>query len=206
MGKFIDRRFYSEDTLCSTIATVRSRSLHIRIYNIKRKSVCFCMSVKCNRLMSAQTYSCRTVLSICTCIRQRMYIDRSDNTVLIRTCTYCDLHLMTRRRTDHGLISGEDHLGRTSCFPCYDRRINFTDRSLLCAETSADPWLDDTYFRSRDVQCSSHDSSYMERNLSGRQYDQSAEMIHITGCTECLHHGLLIGFCMIRAFYCVFTF
>ena len=163
------------------------------------------MSVKCNRLVSAQTYSCRTVLSICACIGQRMYIDRSDNTVLICTCTYCDLHFMTWRRTDHGLISGEDHLRWATCFPCHDRRINFTNRSLLRTETATDPWFDDTYFGSRDIQGSSHDSSHMERYLSRRQYDQSAEMIHIAGCTECLHHGLLVGFCMISAFYCVFT-
>ena len=135
-----------------------------------------------------------------------MHINRSDDTILICTCTYRNLHLMARRRTDHGFISGKNHLGRTSGFPGNNRRINLTDRSLFRTKATANPRFDHTDFGSRNIQCSSHDSSHMERNLRGRQHDQSAKMIHVTGCTERFHHSLLICLCVISTLYRVFTF
>ena len=75
----------------------------------------------------------------------------------INTINYLELN--------HGFISGEDHLGRAACFPGHDRRIDLTDRGLLCTKAATDPWLDHTYFGSRNVQCPSNDPSHMEWDL-----------------------------------------
>ena len=205
MCQLIYCRFHCKNTLSCTITTIGTCSLHICIDNIKSKPVGFCMSVKSDWFMTAESYCCRTVFSVCPSVGQSIKINCLDDTIFICTCAYCDLHLMARWRADHGLISGEDHLGRAACFPGHDRRIDLTDRGLLCTKAATDPWLDHTYFGSRNVQCPSNDPSHMEWDLCWGQNDQSAEMIHIASCAESLHHSLLVCSCMISALYSIFT-
>ena len=126
--QFIYSRFYRKNTLGSTISTICSGCLYIGIDYIKSKTVCFCMSVKCNGFMSAQSYCCRTVFAISPCIGQCININCLDDSIFICSCTYCDLHLMTWSRTDHGFISGIDHFGWTSGLPGNNCRIYLTYR------------------------------------------------------------------------------
>ena len=113
---------------------------------------------------------------------------------------------MTRRRRDHGFLSGKNDLGRTPGNPCYQCRENLTDRRLFCTKAPADTRLDHTNFGRRNVQRISYDPSDMERDLSGRNHRQSLKMVHITVGTEGLHHGLLICLCVVNLIYCIRTF
>ena len=146
------------------------------------------------------------MLTVGTGVGQSMHIYGLDNTILICSHTDCDLHLMAWRRTDHGFVSGENDLGRTACLPGYNSRINITDGGLLCSKASSDSGLDHTHLRCRNIQCPAHDPAHMEGNLSRRKNCKSAKMIHVAGCAEGLHHSLLVCFCMIGLFYCIFTF
>ena len=113
---------------------------------------------------------------------------------------------MTRRRRDHGFLSGKNDLGRTPGNPCYQCRENLTDRRLFCTKAPADTRLDHTNFGRRNVQRISYDPSDMERDLGGRNHRQSLKMVHITVGTEGLHHGLLICLCVVNLVYCIRTF
>ena len=206
MSQLIYCRFNSKNSLRCTISTISPCCLHIRINNIKCKTISFCVSVKANWFVSAQSHCSRTVFTISPRIRQRIDINCSNDTIFICTCTHGNFHFMAWWGADHRFIPGKDHLGRTTGLPCNNCRINFTDGSLFCSKSSTNSWFDNTHFGGRNIQCSSNNSSYVERNLRRRKYDQSSKMIHITGCTEGFHHSLLVRSGMISMFYCVFAF
>ena len=86
------------------------------------------------------------MLSIGTGVGKGIKIDGLYNTVFVRTHTDMDLHLMTRRRCDHGFLSGKNDLGRTSGNPGYQCRKNLTDRGLFCTKAPSDTRLDHTDF------------------------------------------------------------
>ena len=164
------------------------------------------MTIQRNGFMAGKSYGCRPMLSIGTGVGKSIKIDCLYNTVFVCTHTDMDFHLMTRRRRDHGFLSGKNDLGRTPGNPCYQCRENLTDRRLFCTKAASDTRLDHTNFRRRNVQRISYDPSDMKRDLSGRNHRQSLKMVHITVGTEGLHHGLLICLCVVNLIYCIRTF
>ncbi len=96
------------------------------------------MAVKSNGLMSGKANGCRTVLSVGSCVGKRIYIQSLHNSVLVRSRTDSDLHLMPRRGADHGFVAGIHNLGGTAGQPGHNGRINLAHRRLLRSKTASD--------------------------------------------------------------------
>ena len=117
--------------------------------------------------MAGQTYGSRAMLTECSGIGQCVQINGLKNSIFIRTQTHMYFHLVTRGRSDLGFIAGVDQLGRFSCLPGYQRRVNLRNHRLLCTKSAADPRLEHTDLRLRDIQRVSYDTAHMERDLRG---------------------------------------
>ena len=171
----------------------------VRVDYIIRKPERLRLAVKGDRLVSGQSNCSRPVFSVGSCIGERIQVYGFDMPFLICPQTHMHLHLMSRGRCDHGFLSGKYDLGRFSCLPCHNCRINLRHCRLLRTEPSADPGFDHSDLMLRDIQGISQDPAHMERHLSRRYHIQSSIGVHICKCTECLHHSLLIRLCVIDA-------
>ena len=205
MRQLIYSRLYCIYTLCSAIAAVCTCCLNIGVYNFIIKVVGLKIPIQCNGLMPRQTHSCRAVISICACIGKGFHLNSLYNTILIRSNLYMDLHLMTGRGTDQGLVAAVNDLGGTAGQPGNNCRVNLANLCLLGTKAASDTRLDHTNLRGWNSKGISKDSSKMERNLCRGYHIQSSKMILGTVSTEGFHHTLLVCLCMVNLIYRIFA-
>lgn len=80
-------------------------------------------------------------------------------------------HFMTRRRSNLGLITGVNELGRFSGLPGNQCRINFGYHSLFCAKAAADSRLD------QKVVGFAAESQDLEDSVRGKLVSKKADMV-----------------------------
>ena len=159
--------FHCKNSLCCPITAVSACWHMVRVYNIIPETKCFRL-VHRDGFMSTQTYSCRSMLSESTCIRQSIQVQRTDRTIFHCTQFHGHFHLMPRRWCDHGFLSGKNHFGRFSGFHRHNCRIYLGYHGLFCSKTSSDSRLYDADFWFWNIERIRQNPSHMKRDLCRR--------------------------------------
>ena len=198
LRQLIYRGLYGKNPLGSSISPVSAGGHYIGIDHIISKPEGVRPPVKRDGFVAGQSHRSRSVLAKSTGIGQSMKVDSTDSPFLIRSHPDMHLHLMAGRRGGKRLFPRKDNLRRASGLPCYYGRINLRYRRLFRAESASDSRLDHTDLMLWYIKSIAQNPSHMERHLGGRYHIQSAVCIQISISPECLHHSLLVRFCMVH--------